>query len=180
MTQQEPWELYPSIWKSKASFFTYLRGQLRLTWSRYPAKLQWKSKQLVLPPKGYTGRAKKLGKCSYCEQMFAASSLEVDHKAQAGTCNSWESAQTFFHNLLNCNDNWCLACKPCHKVKSLAERNGTSFEEARLEKQVIEFIKQPTKTVVEFCVKNGYNERSLTNATKRRTAVTEILNRSLD
>lgn len=98
---------------------------------------------------------------------------------QAGTCNSWESAQTFFHNLLNCNDNWCLACKPCHKIKSLAERNGSSFEEAKLEKQVIEKMKDK-KGLVAFCVKNGYNEHSLTNDAKRRKAVTEILKRSID
>jgi 5-methylcytosine-specific restriction endonuclease McrA len=174
MTVAEPWELYPGIWKSKAAFFTYLRGQLRLTWSRYPAKLKWKAEQLVQPPKGYTGRAKKLGQCHYCGEMFAASNLEVDHVRQAGTCNSWETAAEFLYNLLNCNDNWCLACKPCHKTKSLAERDGTSFEDAKLKKKVIEFLKQPTEVIVEFCVKNGYTAGSVSNAEKRRKAVESI------
>lgn len=175
---KEPWELYPSLWKSKAAFFTYLRGQIRLTWSRFPAKLKWKAAQMVLPPAGYTGRAKKLGKCTYCGEMFAASTLEVDHIDQAGECNSWETAAEFLRRLLDCNDNWCLACKPCHKVKSFAERQGTSFEEARQQKRVIEFMKQAKQVIVEFCVQNGYNERSLTNTAKRREAVTEILGRS--
>lgn len=175
---KEPWEKFPGLWKSQTAFFTYLRGQIRLTWSRYPAKQKWKAEQLVSPPEGYTGRAKKLGKCSYCGEMFAASSLEVDHIDQAGECNSWETAAAFMRKLLDCNDNWCLACKPCHKIKSFAERLGVEFEEARLQKRVIEFCKQPPTKVVEFCRQNGYNERSLTNAEKRRKAVETILRRS--
>jgi hypothetical protein len=175
---QEPWELYPGIWKSKAAFFTYLRGQIRLTWSRFPAKLKWKSAQMVKPPGGYTGRAKSLGKCHYCGEMFAASHLEVDHIQQAGECNSWETAAAFLRKLLDCNDNWCLACKPCHKTKSYAEREGLDFEEAKLQKLVIEKMKQSKQAIVDFCVQMGYNERSLTNAAKRREAVEEILRRS--
>jgi len=133
---------------------------------------------MVTPPPGYTGRAKKLGTCTYCGESFAASTLEVDHKDQAGECNSWETAAQFMRKLLDCNDNWCLACKPCHKIKSFAERQGISFEEARLEKRAIEFMKQPKQVIVEFCIKNGYNRHSLTNADKRREAVTEILKRS--
>jgi hypothetical protein len=174
---QEPWEKFPGLWKSQTAFFTYLRGQIRLTWSRFPAKLKWKTAQMVKPPTGYTGRAKSLGKCAYCGEMFAASTLEVDHIDQAGECNSWETAAQFMRKLLDCNDNWCLACKPCHKIKSFAERMGVSFEEARLQKLVIEFCKKPPTEVVEFCLQNGYNERSLTNAAKRRDAVEEILRR---
>lgn len=173
--KKEPWELYPAIWKSRAAFFTYLRGQIRLTWSRFPAKQEWKKAQLVDPPAGYTGRAKKLGKCNYCGEMFAASSLEVDHVEQAGECNSWATAAQFLQRLLDCNDNWCLACKPCHKIKSFAERLGVTFEEARLQKRVIEMMKKDKDAIVAFCVKNGYNERSLTNAAKRKLAVESIL-----
>lgn len=170
----EPWQKYPAIWKNETAFFTYLRGHLRLLWSRYPAKLKWKAAQLVTPPKDYVGRAKKLGKCHYCGNMFAASHLEVDHVDQAGKCNSWETSHEFLRKLLDCNDNWVLACKPCHKVKSMAERTGLSFEEAALEKKVIEFLKNEKKIVVDFCVANGYNLSSLTNAAKRRDAVTAI------
>lgn len=181
MTALQPWEAYPKIWKSQAAFFTYLRGQLRLTWSRYPAKLKWKASHLVPVPPGYTGRAKKLGKCHYCGEMFAASHLEVDHVHQAGSCNSWETAAEFLYNLLNCNDNWCLSCKPCHKTKSYAEKQGLDFEEARLQKRAIEVLKKhSTKKIVEFCVKNGYNASSLSNAQKRREALITIFRRGVN
>lgn len=171
---KEPWELYPDIWKSKATFFAYLRGGLRLMWSRYPAKLAWKKGQLFTPPKGYTGRAKKLGTCHYCKSNFPGSNLEVDHIEQAGQCNSWETASVFMQRLLDVNNNWVLACKPCHKVKSFAERNGQSFDEALLEKEVIAFMKQPKEEVVAFCIRNGYNLPALRNAEQRRKAVHSI------
>jgi 5-methylcytosine-specific restriction endonuclease McrA len=173
----EPWESYPAIWKSKTAFFTYLRGHIRLIWSRYPAKLKWKSAQMFKPPKGYTGRAKTMGKCAYCNETFAASHLEVDHIEQAGTCNSWETAAQFLRKLLDCNDNWCLACKPCHKIKSYAEKQGLDFEEARLQKRVIEIMKQNKSEVLDFCQRNGYNSSSLSNETKRKVAVDSILRR---
>lgn len=175
---KEPWELYPSIWKSEAAFFTYLRGGLRMIWSRYPAKLAWKKEQLTDErPFGYTGRGKSFGECHYCNQMFTGSALEVDHVLQAGTCNSWETAQKFLHNLLDCNDNWVLSCKPCHKIKSYAEKQGLTFEQARAEKKVIELMKAETNEVIDFCVRHGYNEAQLTNAAKRRAALSEILSR---
>lgn len=177
---KEPWELYPGIWKSKAAFFAYLRGGLRLIWSRFPPKLEWKKGQMSpTPPAGYKGRGKTFGKCHYCSDIFTASSLEVDHVHQAGTCNSWDTAQEFLHNLLDCNDNWVLACKPCHKVKSYAERMGTSFETALVEKRVIDIMKKGKQEVLDFCQSRGYNSVTLTNDAKRRAAVAEILSKEI-
>lgn len=175
MSKKEPWEQYPSIWKTKAAFFTYLRGQLRLTWSRYPAKLKWKSSQLITPPKDYTGRAKKLGQCYYCDEWFAASHLEVDHVAQAGQCNSWDTSHKFLENLLDCNDNWVLADKACHKIKSYAEAHNISFEEAKAEKRAIAFLKENSvkKQLAYFQLK-GYNSISVSNEAKRRAVLKEI------
>lgn len=171
---KEPWEKYPEIWKNQTAFFTYLRGHLRLLWSRYPAKISWKNTKLVNPPKGYNGRAKKLGKCHYCSEWFAASHLEVDHVIQAGQCNSWETSQQFLYRLLDCNDNWVLACKPCHQIKSMAEKNGSTFEEAALAKRVIEICKKPTKELLAFLYAKGYNASECSNQAKRK-ALVEII-----
>jgi Chaseviridae HNH endonuclease len=171
---KEPWEKHPELWKTEAAFWAYLRGGIRLIWSRYPAKLKWKSKQLAPPPPGYIGRAKKVGQCSYCQGIFAASSLEVDHVSQAGGLNSWASVTTFVKNLLDTNNNWVLACKPCHKIKSYQERAGVSFSAARAEKRAIEFLKKPVAEVLDFCKRSGYNTELLTNASKRRACLVEI------
>lgn len=171
----EPWEAYPELWKTESAFWTYLRGGIRLIWSRNPAKLKWKQSQLQDPPKGYTGRAKKVGQCVYCQNTFAASALEVDHVVMAGALNSWESVTTFVRNLLDTNNNWVLACKPCHKIKSLAERKGIPFKDAIAEKKAIAYTKcHDVKSQIDFCVSHDYNARLLTNAAKRRAALVEI------
>jgi 5-methylcytosine-specific restriction endonuclease McrA len=171
----EPWQTYPSIWKNKTAFFTYLRGHLRLIWSRFPAKISWKNSQLILPPRDYLGRAKKLGKCHYCSEFFAASHLEVDHVKQAGQCNSWETAHQFLKNLLDCNGNWVLACKPCHKIKSHAEKSGSTFEEAAIQKKVIETMKLPREEITAILIANHYKDVS--NAKKRRVALMDLYTR---
>lgn len=172
---KQPWEVYPEIWKTKSAFFTYLRGHIRLLWSRYPAKIVWKKSQMRRPPTGYTGRAKTIGDCVYCAESFPASHLEVDHVEQAGQCNSWETSSQFIYKLLDCNDNWVLSCKPCHKIKSYAEANGISFEEARVEKTVIEKCKLPTAKLVAWLAEHGYNGKEVSNGPKRKLLVAKIL-----
>lgn len=170
------------MWANSAAFFTYLRGAIRQIWSRYPAKLKWKQEQLTdTKPDGYTGRGKKFGKCHYCDCQFAASSLEVDHVDQAGSCNSWETAYAFLHKLLNCNDNWVLACKPCHKIKSYAERYKLDFEEARAVKMAVAYEKHYTlKAIIDFCAAAGYNSASTKSAKGRREALKQIFKKELD
>lgn len=173
----EPWQAYPHIWKTEGAFWGYVRGGLRNgLWKRMPAKLAWKAKQLTTtPPPGYTGRGKKFGNCHYCGNQFTASALEVDHVKQAGACNSWETASQFLYNLLSCDGNWVLACKPCHKIKSYAEKMDIPFSDAAAEKRAIDMMKSSSaEEVVEFCVSMGYNRARLSNAGKRRAALVEI------
>lgn len=169
---KEPWQHYPQIWKDEKAFMAYLRGAFRAVWSKYPAKLEWKKQQMKKPPDDYTGRAKTVGYCSYCNCMFSASSLEVDHVEQAGSFSNKEEAIQWFWRLLDTNDNWCLACKPCHKIKSYAEREGLSFEDAKITKAVIAMMKDKKKMLATL-QQHGYN--NCTNDEKRRAALTNIL-----
>lgn len=150
-----------------------------MIWSRFPAKLEWKKQQLFDPPPDYKGRAKKLGKCHYCGFDFPGSALEVDHVAQAGQCSSWETSSTFLRKLLATDDNWVLACKGCHKIKSYAERHDIDFKKAMVEKTVIALLKKPRAEVVAYCLKHGYKKEQLRNIEQRRAAVTEILSKGL-
>ncbi len=175
MMSRDPWEVFPELWKSKQSYFTWLRGNLRKIWNFYPAKLRWKASQLTKPSEGYTGRAKKLGACYYCKSMFAASNLEVDHVIPAGKCNSWETSYEFLMNLLDCNDNWVLACKPCHKIVNNAQNKGISFEESKIDKEIIELLKPCNKQkVLAFLKESGYNGSAVSNQQKRKALLTEI------
>ncbi len=171
----EPWQVYPEIWKTRAAFFNYLRGHLRQIWSRFPAKLEWKKAQGVVPPASYTGRAKKLCQCFYCGDFFPISSTEVDHAKMAGSCNSWDTSAEFLHNLLDCSGEWRITCKPCHKIKNHAERLGVTFEDAAAIKDAIEFCKKPSKEVVAFLSEKGYYGVLVSTAVKRRALVEKIL-----
>lgn len=164
---KEPWQSYPTIWKDEKAFMAYLRGAFRAVWSKYPAKLEWKKQQMVKPPAGYTGRAKTVGYCAYCDQMFSASSLEVDHIEQAGSFGNKEEAVQWFWRLLDTNDNWCLACIPCHKIKSYAERMGISFQDAKIAKQVIAFSKESVAEQTKILANFGRKD-SRTKAERRR------------
>ena len=179
MSHKEPWELFPNIWKTKSEFFIYVRGGVRKSlWSRYPAKIQWKKSQCVKPPASYTGKAKTLGQCVYCKDYFPASQIEVDHIERAGSCRTWEEMQVWIYNLLQCNDNWCLACKICHKIKSYAETHDLTMEEAKIQKDIIKLLQdEKVSDIIMFIEMWNFDEMYLTNNAKnRRQSLSEIFN----
>jgi len=71
---------YPSVWKTRAAFFSWLRGGLRrAVWEKYPPKLMFKNAQCLPPPEGYTGKAKSGKPCALTGEWTGKSKLEVDH-----------------------------------------------------------------------------------------------------
>ena len=159
------WEKYPNIWKSEADYWTYLRGNFRRIWSRYPVKIEFKKKQAYAPPAGYTGRAKKMGTCALCGEMnIPISKLEVDHKNQVGSFNSKETAFEWFWELLCEEENMQLVHNDCHKIKSYADRMHISFEDAKIEKEVISICK--LKEDKQWLIDNNIIPASNTKARK--------------
>lgn len=133
----QPWEYSPHIWKTEAQFWAWLRGCLRKAWMRYPPSIDWKKAQGHPPPPGYTGKAKKFGTCALCGEEGVLSALEVDHIDEGGSIKSYQDAMRWLEKILDVNDNWQLAHKDCHKIKTYAFAHGLTFEEARIEKQFI-------------------------------------------
>lgn len=144
----EPWN-ETNVWKTKAEFFSWLRGQLRHSvWSHYPPKNEFKTSMLrkATPEdyaRGISSRTKKVGQCVFCGEWFPASKLQVDHKVPAGSLRGADDIQGFVQRLACEKSIMGLACKPCHDIKTYSERQGISFEEARVEKQVIERMRLP-------------------------------------
>ena len=177
---KEPW-LTPEglkIWKTESQYWNWLRGSLRRLWGDYPLRKQWKANQLRLitpeekASKLFHPSTKNLGQCFYCEQWFAGSKLECDHRTPSDGCRSKETAESF---LWYCGggvgDEWVLSCKPCHKVKTHSERQGLTMEEASLEKVAIQLIKD--KKDVAWIKEQGYTPES--NSKKRREQIIQIL-----
>ena len=183
----KPWE-HPLAYKipswcnkdgtpSQAKYFTWLRSQLRGTWSDNPLRTEWKKTQLrpvtreERLAKVFHSSTKNVGQCYLCEEWFAGSKLECDHKKESDGCVDFETAEDFlWHCAANPPENWELACKPCHKIKSYSERMGITFEEARVDKEAILICKGDEKV---WLISKGINPGK--NAKIRRQQVVEVL-----
>ena len=168
------WEEYPDVWKTKGAFFSWLRGQLRRAiWERYPPKIKYKNKVCQPPPKGYTGRAKSGAECALTGEWYPKSKLEVDHIQGHASLRDWDDLEGFILHLLCDESNMQLVGKEAHKVKSYAERKGITFEEALIEKKVIEKTKQSVKKQKEELHDAGFTETN--NQQQRRECYRRLL-----
>lgn len=185
MSDWKPWE-ETSEWKSKAAFFTWLRGQIRKSiWQNYPPRNEMKQERLRPVTeedfsKGISRRCKKVGECEFCNEMFPASKLQIDHKIPAGKLSSEEDLLDFVKRIACMKENMRLTCEPCHKIHTYAEKMGISFEEASVEKQVIAFSNIKPAKQVEILEKYGYTGILVSNAKKRKDAYREVLKNERD
>lgn len=151
--------LQTDLWKTEAEWWTWLRGKSRQIWSDYPPRNQFKKDKLIpnFDGSGVTSkRVKSVGQCQICSEWFANSSLQVDHVQQAGSIgNSWEGYFQWFYDLLADKENMQLVCKPCHQIKTHADRLGVSFEEAKRKKEVIAFSKLTDESQKSILTKLG-------------------------
>jgi 5-methylcytosine-specific restriction endonuclease McrA len=181
--KEQPWQTSDGkkIWKTEAQYWTWLRGAIRRLWSDYPLRKQWKSSQLrritqeEKDSKLYHPSTKNLGLCVYCNVWLAGSKLECDHVKPSEGCTTKDTAESF---LWHCGGgtgvDWVLACEPCHKIKTLADKRGISFEEARLEQQVLFVCKKPAKIVDEWLAEKGVIGY-IRNPRGREQAIREVL-----
>ncbi len=150
----KPWEWYPHIWKTEASFWSYLRGGLRRgLWEKSPIKLDFKNKNVSKPPDDYTGRAKTGSYCALTGKWVGKSASEVDHKDGNVSLLSENDILDFIKHLIPPPDSLQLVDKEAHKTKSYAERYGLSMEEARARKKAIQIEKD--KKVFETLENHG-------------------------
>ena len=170
----EPWEQCPTVWKTKAAFFLWMRGQMRRAWSRHPVKVSYMQANRLRVPLGRVTPKNPKGlvwgcKCEHCQQLFKQVECEVDHINEAGSFKGWEDFEAWMHKLMHINwDSIRIVCKTCHRIISYAARMGISFEEARLIKVAIVFSKLPIKTQNEMLEAVGIT--GVTNAKARRAA----------
>lgn len=166
------------IWKTESQYWNWLRGSLRRLWGDYPLRKQWKASQLRLitpeekASKKFHPSTKNLGQCFYCQEWFAGSKLECDHKTPSDGCRTKETAESF---LWYCGggtgDDWVLSCKPCHRVKTNSERKGLSMEDSRIDKEVIAIMN--SKQDKQWLIDRGVTPKS--NAKLRRAQIEEYM-----
>lgn len=148
-----------------------VRSAIRKSWMRSPTKLAYLTMH-TKPDMDDTTRTKWKIQCECCQGWFKLNEVEVDHISGNHSFTKVSDFENYFNNILMVGfDDLQILCKTDHSIKSLSESLGISFEEARLEKQVIEICK--SKKDKQFIKDAGLNPAS--NADKRREQVRSIL-----
>lgn len=163
-----PWQspVGSKIWKNQAAFMVFLRGLLRRGWNHHPLKLEKiKKDRYQIPNPNPRGRKPTVWgfDCACCGKTYPiAKECQVDHIVPAGSLINIEDIQGFVERLLVVTeDNLRLVCKACNGTLAYADRQNITFEEAVVEKQVIEFGKnkseQQKKILVDLGLEPGNN-----------------------
>ena len=156
---QQMLDKYPHIWKTKASLMSYLRGGLRRScWMKHPVKLEFiKNNRERIPNPNPRGKVPEVwgGRCNVCKDLFVQSKLAVDHVREfSASLKDIEDIQTFVELIsLVIEDDLQFVCKDCHDNISYSQKQGCSFEEARVRKQHILIDKE--KRVLEDLRQRG-------------------------
>ncbi len=144
-----PWIEHKAIWPTEAKFMAWVRGGVRAgLWKKHPVKLEFLKKNLVMMPNTNPRSMKrfpmvKAGRCALCKQMYGLKDIEVDHLTGNHSLRNMDDLRAFIEAMIMVSyDDLQLVCKTCHKIKSYAEKQGISFEEARAEKTAISLIKE--------------------------------------
>jgi hypothetical protein len=160
---------------TESAYLAWIRSALRSKSLRWPPRNE-ALEAARRPYKGDNKRQKWEYACAICKEWYNAKQVVVDHYPKAaGSILSVEDIGPFAENLFCETSNLRVLCSPCHDVHTLAEKNSISFEQAVIEKQVIEICKQPVKKVLAFLKKYGYTGAQVSNAEKRKTLVSKVL-----
>jgi hypothetical protein len=159
-------------WKSEASFWSYVKGVLRRGWMRHPVKLEFiKANRIRIPSQQPKGIKEVWGMvCSCCNIAHPMREIQIDHcSGDTARLTKVEDIQfAAEHLLLVSFSDLSPLCKGCHGIVTLARDRGVTFEQAKIEKQVIEFSKlkaaQQIKVLQEY---DSCGKMSATNAKAR-------------
>lgn len=165
------WEELPNVWKTESAWLSWIRGGIRRSlWNRSPIKIEFINRNRIKIANPNPKAAIKQiwgGKCALTGLYFPLKFLEVDHIKGGHSLRCAGDIQAFVEGIVMVSiKDLQFVSKDAHKIKSYAEKQGISFEEAVYIKKAIEFNKKPVKTVVDFLNTNGYN--AATTKDKRR------------
>lgn len=151
-TAYRPWIEYQHIWRTEASFMNFIRGGIRRgLWEKNPIKLEF-LKERTVKIKNTNPRSMKrfptvnAGCCDMCGVTFKMTEMQVDHKLGGHSLKTFEDISSFIHGIVFVKkEDLQLLCKGCHDIKTYAERQGISLEEAAQLKEAIAVMNLPAK-----------------------------------
>lgn len=162
-------------------FIRIIRKAIDSAWMTASHKLVFLEDR-VIADMDPTTRTKWLLQCNICKGMFKLDSVQVDHRIGEFECARREDFYQYILSRLDvgfddlqilCIDNEKTGHVGCHQVKTLGERLGLTFDEARIEKAVIKIMKMKASEIDKFLADNGVT--CAKNKDARRAAVREVL-----
>lgn len=158
---------------TESAYLAWIRSTLRSKSLRWPPR----GKALELARRPYKGPNKLQKweyKCAICGEWFKAKEVIVDHFPKAaGSILCVADIGQFAENLFCETDNLRVLCVADHDIHTLADKQGISFEDARIEKRIIDKMK--SKDLLAYLAEHGYTGASVSNSIKRKTLVTKII-----
>jgi hypothetical protein len=136
---KEPWEDPLTIWRSKPAFFSWLRGQMRRSWTKYPVKNNFLRKHRFRACVGVKDRDVWACRCAKCKKVFPQSKVQVDHIIPAGSLNEWNDLQGFTERLFTTSDNLRFLCNECHELITYAYIYNNPEKEVGKYKMAVKF-----------------------------------------
>lgn len=163
---------------TESAYLAWIRGALRSRSLRWPPR----TTALQRARRAYKGPNKRqlweYG-CAICNNWFNAKEVVVDHHpVAAGSILSVEDIGPFANNLYCEVENLRVLCKPCHDIHTLAEKLGMSFEDAKIEKEVIKIMKAPVRKLKAELTQRGYSTEDVSKEEGRRDCVRKEIQRN--
>jgi len=172
----------PEVWKTRAAFFSYIKGIIRKGWSKHPVRTNLLKKRTVQVENTNPRSMKRFPMvaacvCENCGELVKKALVEVDHTSEVpASLVKIEDIQSCAEALLLvCEKDLQVLCKPCHSTITLARDRGISFEEAVVEKQVIAFEKLKAAAQTKLLTELQIESKMLNNAKARAEAYRNYL-----
>jgi len=163
------------VWKTKAAFMSYIRGGVRRSlWNRHPTKTKLiKEKRFQIPNPNPNGKKPTVwgGECEICKGLFVESKLQVDHIRDSGsTLKDISDIQKFIEDIvIITKDDLRWVCVDCHAIVSHAQKNGVSFEVAKIQKEIIRLKKE--NKLLDKCIELGVESSNVPKTKKAQEAL---------
>lgn len=177
--EKKLWEIYPHIWKTESAFMSWIRGGIRRSlWNRHPVKLEFiKQNRIKIKNPNPKGKVDKVwgGVCALTGETHVIANLEVDHQKGNHSLQTLKDVEQFISGIVNITlEDLQFVSKEAHKIKSYAEKQGISFEEAKAEKTAIELIKKGVDK--QFLIDHNVKAENIgSTQLKRRKQIVELL-----
>lgn len=178
---KKPWLVEGSPWKTESAFWVWVRGVLRKGWSKHPIKIEYiKRHRMRVPnPKPSKRFPEVWGmECECCKKLVVQSEIQIDHIGDSSSFTGLDDARSYIEHLFLIDyESIRPLCLECHKIVNVMQAQKLTFEEARIQKEIIRISKLPKQELLAYLEQEGYSGESVSNDKKRRACVELILNK---